>query len=126
VTLCAWIGLAGLAWGQPPGDCRPNALNIPGAPYPCVFPDNRVMFRVAAPDAQKVRVRVGKGFDMTKEADGLWYATTMNLVQVAWEGGDVRRFHELLAQLVRHEDDEFVLFHPRDQRRIFGGRQRAD
>ena len=76
VTLCTWIGLTGLAWGQPPGDCRPNALNIPGAPYPCVFPDNRVMFRVAAPDAQKVRVRVGKGFDMTREADGLWYVTT--------------------------------------------------
>ncbi len=76
VTLGAWIGLSGLASAQPPADCRPNALNIPGAPYPCLFPDNRVMFRIAAPDAQKVRVRVGKGFDMTKEADGLWYATT--------------------------------------------------
>ena len=76
VALGAWIGLSGLAWAQPPADCRPNALNIPGAPYPCVFPDNRVMFRVAAPEAQKVRVRVGKGFDMAKEADGLWYATT--------------------------------------------------
>ncbi len=61
---------------QPPADCKPNSLNIPGAPYPCVFPDNRVMFRVAAPDAQKVRVRVGGGFDMTKGPDGLWYATT--------------------------------------------------
>jgi enterochelin esterase-like enzyme len=76
VALGAWIGLSGLAWAQPPADCRPNPLNIPGAPYPCVFPDNRVMFRVAAPEAQKVRVRVGKGFDMAKEADGLWYATT--------------------------------------------------
>ncbi len=76
VTLGAWIGLSGLALAQPPADCRPNALNIPGAPYPCLFPDNRVMFRIAAPDAQTVRVRVGKGFDMTKEADGLWYATT--------------------------------------------------
>ena len=61
---------------QPPADCKPNPLNIPGAPYPCVYPDNRVMFRVAAPDAQKVRVRLGQGFDMTKAADGLWYATT--------------------------------------------------
>ena len=34
------------------------------------------MFRVAAPDAQKVRVRLGQGFDMSKEADGLWYVTT--------------------------------------------------
>ena len=61
---------------QPPADCKPNPLNIPGAPYPCVYPDNRVMFRVAAPDAQRVRVRLGQGFDMTKGADGLWYATT--------------------------------------------------
>lgn len=51
-------------------------LNIPNAPYPCIFPDNRVMFRVAAPDAQKVSVRVGRGLDMTKGADGLWYATS--------------------------------------------------
>jgi enterochelin esterase family protein len=29
-----------------------------------------------APDAQKVRVRLGPGFDMSKEADGLWYVTT--------------------------------------------------
>jgi enterochelin esterase-like enzyme len=76
VALCAWIGTSGVAWGQPPADCKPNALNIPGAPYPCLLPDNRVVFRVAAPEALKVRVRVGKGFDMAKEADGLWYATT--------------------------------------------------
>jgi enterochelin esterase-like enzyme len=81
LILCAWIGLAGAARAQPPADCRPNPLNIPGAPYPCLLPDNRVMFRVAAPDAQKVRVRVGKGFDMTKEADGLWHATTTPLVE---------------------------------------------
>jgi enterochelin esterase-like enzyme len=64
------------AWAQPPADCKPNALNIPNAPYPCIFPDGRVMFRVNAPDAQKVRVRLGPGFDMAKEADGLWYVTT--------------------------------------------------
>ena len=51
VALCAWIGLGGVASAQPPADCRPNALNIPGAPYPCLLPDNRVMFRVAAPEA---------------------------------------------------------------------------
>jgi enterochelin esterase family protein len=64
------------AWAQPPADCTPNALNIPGAPYPCTFPDGRVTFRVAAPDAQQVAVRLGKGFEMSKAADGLWYVTT--------------------------------------------------
>jgi enterochelin esterase family protein len=39
------------------------------------------MFRVDAPNAQKVRVRVGSGFDMTKEADGLWHVTTTPLVE---------------------------------------------
>ena len=43
---------SGIAWAQPPADCKPSALNIPGAPYPCVFPDHRAMFRVAAPNAQ--------------------------------------------------------------------------
>ena len=70
--LCAGVGVQ----GQPPADCQPNALNIPGAPYPCIHPDNRVTFRVAAPDAQKVRVRVGGGFDMSKGPDGLWTVTT--------------------------------------------------
>jgi enterochelin esterase-like enzyme len=70
--MCVWAD----ASAQPPAGCVPNALNIPGAPYPCVFPDNRVMFRVAAQDATKVRIRLGPGFDMNKEADGLWYVTT--------------------------------------------------
>ena len=71
-SLCASSG----ASGQPAADCRPNQLNIPEAPYPCTYPDNRVTFRVVAPDAQKVRVRLGPGFDMTKGPDGLWYVTT--------------------------------------------------
>lgn len=72
---------ATICWAQPPSGCKPSALNIPGAPYPCVFPDHRAMFRVSAPDAQKVRIRVGAGFDMTKGADGLWYVTTTPLVE---------------------------------------------
>ncbi|MFZ0393840.1 MAG: alpha/beta hydrolase-fold protein [Terracidiphilus sp.] len=72
---------SGVCWAQPPADCKPSSLNIPGAPYPCVFPDHHAIFRVSAPDAQKVRVRIGAGFDMTKQADGLWYATTTPLVE---------------------------------------------
>lgn len=72
---------SGICWAQPPADCKPSSLNIPGAPYPCVFPDHHAIFRVSAPDAQKVRVHIGAGFDMTKQADGLWYATTTPLVE---------------------------------------------
>jgi enterochelin esterase-like enzyme len=66
---------SGLCWGQPPSDCKPSSLNIPGAPYPCVHPDLRVTFRFQAPDAQKVQVRLGGAHDMTKGPDGLWMVT---------------------------------------------------
>jgi hypothetical protein len=79
-TIAVWMLLApAICLAQPPAGCKPSSLNVPGAPYPCVFPDHRAMFRLSAPDAQKARVRVGTGFDMAKEADGLWYATTTPL-----------------------------------------------
>jgi len=80
VTLLV-LAVSGICLAQPPADCKPSSLNIPGAPYPCVFPDHHAIFRVSAPDAQKVRVRVGAGFDMAKGPDGLWYATTTPLVE---------------------------------------------
>ena len=71
----------GLCWGQAAGDCKPSALNIPEAKYPCVYPDSRAMFRVVAPDAQKVTVRIaGGGFEMTKGPDGVWSVTSTPLV----------------------------------------------
>jgi hypothetical protein len=79
-TIALWMLLApAICLAHPPAECKPSSLNVPGAPYPCVFPDHRAMFRLSAPDAQKVRVRVATGFDMAKEADGLWYATTTPL-----------------------------------------------
>src|SRR6476660_1158071 len=68
------------ASAQSADDCVPSALNIPEAKYPCLYPDHRALFRVVAPDAQKVRVRVGGGFDMTKGPDGIWTVTTTPLV----------------------------------------------
>ncbi len=81
VAIAMLLVATGICWAQPPADCKPSSLNIPGAPYPCVFPDHHAMFRVSAPEAQSVKVRVGKGVDMTKGADGLWYATTTPLVE---------------------------------------------
>jgi len=65
----------GASWAQETDDCKPSALNIPGAPYPCVHADRSVTFRVQAPDAQKVQVRLGGPHDMTKGEDGLWMVT---------------------------------------------------
>ena len=71
-----WMLLGyGLCLGQTQDECKPSSLNIPGAPYPCVHSDHRVTFRVSAPDAQKVQVRLGGPHDMTKGQDGLWMVT---------------------------------------------------
>ena len=76
LAILAFLGVSHGAWAQPAADCTPSVLNIPDAPYPCVHPDHRVTFRVAAPDARHVSVRMGTAFDMSKAADGLWYVTT--------------------------------------------------
>jgi enterochelin esterase-like enzyme len=64
---------AGLCWAQAPANCTPNPLNIPEAKYPCIFPDNRVMYRVIAPNAQSVRVG---SLALTKGPDNIWSGTT--------------------------------------------------
>ncbi len=80
IFMLALLG-CGLCWGEGADECKPSSLNIPGAQYPCVYPDGRATFRLVAPDAQKVQVRVvGQGFDMVKGADGAWTVTTSPLV----------------------------------------------
>ena len=74
IVAFALLGCA-MCWGQALNDCRPSSLNIPGAPYPCVHPDRSVTFRVLAPEAQKVQVRLGGAHDMTRDKDGLWMVT---------------------------------------------------
>ena len=67
LVICAGAWVAPTASEQPPADCTAErAEHSRARRIPCIFPDNRVMFRVAAPDAQKVRVRIGQGFDMSK------------------------------------------------------------
>jgi enterochelin esterase-like enzyme len=54
----------------------PAATNIRSAKYPQILPDNRVLFRLKAADAQKVQVDLGKKYDMRKDTGGYWTATT--------------------------------------------------
>jgi enterochelin esterase-like enzyme len=78
-----WVMLlaCGTCWGQAANDCKPSTLNVPGAQYPCVYPDNRATFRITAPDAQKIVVSiVGQRHEMTKDANGIWSVTTPPLV----------------------------------------------
>lgn len=52
------------------------ATNVRSAEYPQILPDNRVVFRIKAPDAQKVQIDLVKKYDMTKDGDGFWTVTT--------------------------------------------------
>ncbi|MGV3601357.1 MAG: alpha/beta hydrolase-fold protein [Dyadobacter fermentans] len=54
----------------------PAATNIRNAQYPQILPDNRVVFRTKAPQAQKVQVDLGKKYDMVKDTAGFWSVTT--------------------------------------------------
>ncbi|MDR0961620.1 MAG: esterase [Mediterranea sp.] len=51
-------------------------LNVRNAMYPRILPDNRVEFKIKAPDAKKVQVDLGKKYDLTRNADGEWTGTT--------------------------------------------------
>lgn len=57
------------------------STNIPGLKYPLIFPDNRVMFRVKAPDAQKLQIDLAKKYDMKKDTGGYWIVITDPVVE---------------------------------------------
>jgi enterochelin esterase-like enzyme len=50
--------------------------NIRNAAYPQILPDNRVVFKVKAPEAQKVQVDLGGKHDLVKDSEGFWNGTT--------------------------------------------------
>jgi len=54
----------------------PASSNIRSAQYPQILADNRVIFRVRAPEAQKVQIDLGKKYDMVKDTGGYWLVTT--------------------------------------------------
>ena len=54
----------------------PASTNVRSSKYPQVLPDNRVMFRIKAPDAQKMQIDLGKKYDMIKDTGGYWTLTT--------------------------------------------------
>ena len=54
----------------------PAQTNIRNAKYPQILPDNRVVFKIKAPQATKVQIDLGKKYDMVKDEDGTWNLTT--------------------------------------------------
>ncbi len=73
---------ASLCFAQQSGEFQPASTNVWGADYPKVDSSGRVMIRIKAPEATKVRLNFWSGpkVDMEKQADGFWTITTEPLV----------------------------------------------
>src|SRR6187455_652053 len=54
----------------------PASTNVRSAKYPQILPDNRVVFRVKAPDAQKVQIDLVKKYELARDTGGYWTTTT--------------------------------------------------
>jgi enterochelin esterase-like enzyme len=54
----------------------PASTNVRSAKYPQILPDNRVVFRIKAPDAQKLQIDLGKKYDMVRDTGGYWQVIT--------------------------------------------------
>lgn len=52
------------------------STNVPGVEFPKVDSKLRAIFRVDAPDAQKVQVDILSVYDMVKGENGVWTVTT--------------------------------------------------
>ncbi|HVN47448.1 MAG TPA: alpha/beta hydrolase-fold protein [Bacteroidota bacterium] len=57
----------------------PAQTNVRRAKYPQILPDNRVVFRVKAPEAKTLQLDLGKKYDMQKDTGGYWTITTDTL-----------------------------------------------
>ena len=59
----------------------PAPSNVRRAKYPQILPDGRAIFRVNAPDAQKIQLDLAKKYDMVKNSEGVWEVTTDSLTE---------------------------------------------
>jgi enterochelin esterase-like enzyme len=72
-------GLSAMAQTNQPvvEDFKPSSLNQPGQQYPQVNSQRYARFRIVAPQAQSVKVGLGRGgTTLTKGDDGAWTGTT--------------------------------------------------
>ena len=72
------LGAAALGWGQAPADCKPNPLNVHEAKYPCIFPDNRVMYRVGV-SAKRLGLskgRISHGIPLSATGKNIFFDRT--------------------------------------------------
>ncbi|HET6557175.1 MAG TPA: alpha/beta hydrolase-fold protein [Prolixibacteraceae bacterium] len=58
---------------------RAAETNVRSAQYPQILPDGRAVFRMKAPEVQKLQLDLGKKYDMAKNSEGIWEVTTDSL-----------------------------------------------
>ncbi len=59
----------------------PAPSNVRGAKYPQIMPDGSALFRLRAPEAQKIQLDLGKKYDMARNSEGIWEVTTDSLTE---------------------------------------------
>ncbi|HEV8283138.1 MAG TPA: alpha/beta hydrolase-fold protein [Chitinophagaceae bacterium] len=82
----------------------PASSNIRSAQYPQILADHRVIFRIKAPDAQKVQIDLGKKYDMAKDTGGYWLVTTDSI-------GEGFHYYSLLVDGVAVADPSSETFY---------------
>ena len=73
-VVCTGLFISAGSAAELPG--VPATTNVPGAAYPRLSPDNRVVFGIKAPDAKTVQFHTDKTYDATRDAEGFWTVTT--------------------------------------------------
>lgn len=76
-TFILYLFLAGMAINaQDAGEGIPASTNVTNARYPRILPDNRVIFQVNAPEANRVQIDLGKKYDLVRSESGVWRVIT--------------------------------------------------
>lgn len=65
-----------LVFSQTDDNSEPASTNVLGADYPGILPDLSVKFKVSAPKATQLQIRLDKVYDMKNDGQGVWSVTT--------------------------------------------------
>jgi len=77
--LLLFCAMATLSVAQ--NNLQPAPSNIRGAKYPQLTSDSRAVFKIKAPEANKIQLDLGKKYDMVKNNEGVWEVTTDSLTE---------------------------------------------
>ena len=99
------LAVAGTCAADDASEFKPAETNVWGAEYPRIDAAGRVLVRIKAPDANKVKLNFWSGpkVDMEKQADGFWTVTTTPLVPglhyyvINVDGADLAIWHTHLG-----------------------------